>query len=127
MRHWSGMLIQIISAISANYNCQRSGHRTLAENMRKQFSLGNTPAPKSCSTQKKNNQPKPVPPLHTVAKIVYGEQLSETQVSTLPFSPQCAHTRRPQCNYNLLGWNYSKKKKKTTSLSFSWRIWLKGN
>uniref|UniRef100_A0A3P8VCM9 Uncharacterized protein n=1 Tax=Cynoglossus semilaevis TaxID=244447 RepID=A0A3P8VCM9_CYNSE len=40
-------------AISVNYNCQCGGHRTLAENMREQFSPGNTPALKSCSTQRK--------------------------------------------------------------------------
>lgn len=89
--------------------------------MREQFSLGNTPAPKSCSTQKKNNRPKPVPPLHTIAKIVYGEQLSETQVSTLPFfPPMCTH--RPQSNYNLLGWNYSKKKKKKKRDHIFWLL-----
>lgn len=98
MWHWSGMLIQIISVISANYNCQCGGHRLLAENIREQFGLGNTPSPKNCSSQRKTISRSPT---HHFKNSLWWTQLSQPAALFL-----CAH--RPQSNYNLLGWNYSK-------------------
>lgn len=111
MWHWSGMQIQIISAISANYNCQCGGHRTLAENMREQFSSGNTPSPKSCSAPKEKQSAwvRTAPTHHFKNSLWWMKPFFSPlkhKSGRCPFSSMCTH--RPQSNYNLLGGNYSK-------------------
>lgn len=131
MWHWSGMLIQIISAISANYNCQCGGtepwRKTWGNNLARVIPLHQ----RAAQLKEKQSAWAHTAPTHHFKNSLWWTRLiffwGTSQPAALFFLPMCTH--RPQSNYNSLGWNYSKNDHIFYSLSHReygfWEIWAK--